>query len=105
MISSFKVKRISKRLLLLSAFIIGSAILWYTNNLVNDLRREERTKVNIWANATKQTADIDNLAGGISLAFEVINHNTTIPVILVDDKGSILYHKNFPSKKLIILIF
>ena len=99
MISSFKVKRTSKRLLLLSAFIIGAAILWYTNNLVDDLRREERTKVNIWANATKQTADIDNLAGGISLAFEVINHNKTIPVILVDDNGSILYHKNFPSKK------
>ena len=99
MISSFKVKRISKRLLLLSAFIIGTAILWYTNNLVDDLRREERIKVNIWANATKQTTDIDNLNEDISFVFEVINHNKTIPVILVDDNGSILYHKNFPSKK------
>lgn len=99
MISSFKVKRISKRLLLLSAFIIGTAILWYTNNLVDDLRREERTKVNIWANATKQTTDIDNLNEDISFVFEVINHNKTIPVILVDDNGSILYHKNFPSKQ------
>ena len=99
MISSFKLKRISKRLLLLSAFIIGTTILWYTNNLVDDLRREERTKVNIWANATKQTTDIDNLNEDISFVFEVINHNKTIPVILVDDNGSILYHKNFPSKK------
>lgn len=99
MIYSFKIKRISKRLLLLSAFIIGSAILWFTNNLVDDLRREERTKVNIWANATKQTTDIDNLDQDISFVFEVINHNKTIPVILVDDNGSILYHKNFPPKK------
>ena len=99
MISSFKLKRISKRLLLLSAVIIGTTILWYTNNLVDDLRREERTKVNIWANATKQTTDIDNLNEDISFVFEVINHNKTIPVILVDDNGSILYHKNFPSKK------
>ena len=99
MISSFKLKRISKRLLLLSAFIIGTAILWYTNNLVDDLRREERTKVNIWANATKQTTDIDNLDEDISFVFEVINHNKTIPVILVDDNGSILYHKNLPPKK------
>jgi len=98
-ISSFKVKRISKRLLLLSALIIGTAILWFTNNLVDDLRREERTKVNIWANATKQTTDIDNLDEDISFVFEVINHNKTIPVILVDDAGSILYHKNFPPKK------
>ena len=99
MISSFKLKRISKQLLLLSAFIIGTTILWYTNNLVDDLRREERTKVKIWANATKQTTDIDNLNEDISFVFEVINHNKTIPVILVDDNGSILYHKNFPSKK------
>ena len=99
MISSFKLKRISKQLLLLSAFIIGTTILWYTNNLVDDLRREERTKVNIWANATKQTTDIDNLNEDISFVFEVINHNKTIPVILVDDNGSILYHKNFPPKK------
>ena len=99
MISSFKLKRISKQILLLSAFIIGTTILWYTNNLVDDLRREERTKVNIWANATKQTTDIDNLNEDISFVFEVINHNKTIPVILVDDNGSILYHKNFPSKK------
>ena len=99
MISSFKLKRISKQLLLLSAFIIGTTILWYTNNLVDDLRREERTKVNIWANATKQTTDIDNLNEDISFVFEVINHNKTIPVILVDDNGSILYHKNFPSKQ------
>ena len=61
MISSFKIKRISKWVLLLSAFMIGATILWFTNNLVDDLRREERTKVNIWANATKQTTDIDNL--------------------------------------------
>ena len=99
MISSFKFKRYIKRLLLLIAFIIGAAILWYTNNLVDDLRREERTKVNIWANATKQTTDIDNLDEDISFVFEVINHNKTIPVILVDDNGSILYHKNFPPKK------
>ena len=72
MISSFKLKRISKQLLLLSALIIGTAILWYTNNLVDDLRREERTKVNIWANATKQTTDIDNLNEDISFVLKLL---------------------------------
>ena len=72
MISSFKLKRISKQLLLLSAFIIGTTILWYTNNLVDDLRREERTKVNIWANATKQTTDIDNLNEDISFVLKLL---------------------------------
>ena len=99
MIYNLRIKKISKRLLLLSALIIGLAILWFTNSLVEDFRREERTKVRIWAAATEQTTDIDNLDEDISFVFEVINLNKTIPVILTDSKGKILYHKNFPEKK------
>jgi signal transduction histidine kinase len=100
MISNFKIKTISKRLFLLVALIIGATTLWFTNGLVEDLSREERTKVKIWATATEQTTDIDNLDEDISFVFEVINHNKTIPVILTDDEGKILYHKNFPPKKI-----
>lgn len=99
MISNFKIKKISKRLFLLVAFVIGATTLWFTNGLVEDLSREERTKVKIWATATEQTTDIDNLDEDISFVFEVINHNKTIPVILTDDEGRILYHKNFPENK------
>ena len=99
MISNFKIKRISKRLLILLALVIGTTTLWFTNSLVEDLSREERTKVKIWATATEQTTDIDNLDEDISFVFEVINHNKTIPVILTDDMGKILYHKNLPVKK------
>lgn len=99
MISNLKIKKISKRLLLLGALTIGLAILWFTKSLVEDLRREERTKVKIWAAATEQTTDIENLDEDISFVFEVINLNKTIPVILTNDKGEILYHKNFPEKR------
>lgn len=99
MISNFKIKKISKRLLILLALVIGTTTLWFTNSLVEDLSREERTKVKIWATATEQTTDIDNLDEDISFVFEVINHNKTIPVILTDDMGKILYHKNLPVKK------
>jgi signal transduction histidine kinase len=99
MMSNLKIKKISKRLLLFSALAIGMAILWFTNSLVEDLRREERIKVKIWAAATEQTTDIDNLDEDISFVFEVINLNKTIPVILTNGKGKILYHKNFPEKK------
>jgi hypothetical protein len=98
-ISNFKIKKISKRLLILLALVIGTTTLWFTNSLVEDLSREERTKVKIWATATEQTTDIDNLDEDISFVFEVINHNKTIPVILTDDMGKILYHKNLPAKK------
>lgn len=99
MISNFKIKKISKRILILLALVIGTTTLWFTNSLVEDLSREERTKVKIWATATEQTTDIDNLDEDISFVFEVINHNKTIPVILTDDQGKILYHKNLPDNK------
>jgi len=94
-----KQNKTNKTLLLLSALVIGIATLWFTNGLVKDLKSEERTKVKIWAKATEQTTHIDNLDEDISFVFEVINHNTTIPVILTDDEGEILYHKNFPPTK------
>lgn len=99
MVSNFKIKKISKRFLILLALVIGTTTLWFTNSLVEDLSREERTKVKIWATATEQTTDIDNLDEDISFVFEVINHNKTIPVILTDDQGKILYHKNLPDNK------
>ena len=99
MIFSLKIKKTNKVLFLLSALIIGVATLWFTNGLVKDLKSEERTKVKIWAKATEQTTHIDNLDEDISFVFEVINHNNTIPVILTDNEGGILYHKNFPPKK------
>ena len=93
MVSNFKIKKISKRFLILLALVIGTTTLWFTNSLVEDLSREERTKVKIWATATEQTTDIDNLDEDISFVFEVINHNKT------DDQGKILYHKNLPDNK------
>ena len=93
-----KQNKTNKTLLLLSALVIGIATLWFTKGLVKDLKSEERTKVKIWAKATEQTTHIDNLDEDISFVFEVINHNNTIPVILTDDAGKILYHKNFPLK-------
>ena len=94
-----KIKITNKTILFFAAIVIGVATLWFTNGLVKDLKDEERTKVKIWAKATEQTTDIENLNEDISFIFEVINHNNTIPVILTDAQGKILYHKNFSPKK------
>ena len=96
---SSQYKRWSKWLLLISALCIGTATLWYTNSLVKELRIEERTKVNIWAKATKQTTKIEDLGEDVSFIFEVIKHNTTIPVMLIDDQGNINYYKNLNPYK------
>lgn len=74
--------------------------LYVSNNLVNDLAVQERERMQIWADATKQIADIgqsDDEPGGadIDFLFGIIERNHTIPVLLTDDNGNILMHRNF----------
>ncbi|MDE6438184.1 MAG: ATP-binding protein [Muribaculaceae bacterium] len=75
--------------------------LYVSNNIVNDLAVQERERMQIWADATKQLADIssapegDSQAGDIEFLFSIIQRNHTIPVILTDDEGNILDHRNF----------
>ncbi len=74
--------------------------LYVSNNLVNDLAVQERERMQIWADATKQIADIGRDddgadAGNIDFLFSIIERNHTIPVLLTDDEGNILLHRNF----------
>lgn len=74
--------------------------LYVSNNLVNDLATQERERMQIWADATKQIADIgmsDDAASSsdIDFLFSIIERNHTIPVLLTDDDGNILLHRNF----------
>lgn len=56
----------------------------------------------IWADATKQIADIgqnpdapDVSPENLEFLFGIIEQNHTIPVLLTDDEGNILLHRNF----------
>lgn len=83
-----------KILLLSFAVIIGIASLFVTNLLVKQLKDEERKKIELWAQATKNLVNITG-EGDFSLAIKVISENNNIPVILVDESDSILEHRNF----------
>jgi signal transduction histidine kinase len=85
-----------KRILFIIAIGIGIYSLWYTQKLVNKLAREEEKKVLLWANATKQLV---NTEGDFTFLLDIIKDNETIPVILVDDKGEIIAHRNLDSTK------
>ncbi len=96
-----------KALLLLAAIIIGGASLWYTNRLVNRISEEEKKKVELWAQGTRELANLpDNFGeegstdfGDISFVFDVIKNNNTVPVILTDEKDNVLSHRNLDSLK------
>jgi signal transduction histidine kinase len=81
-----------KVLLLIFAVIIGLGSLFYTHDLVDRLKEEERKKAEQWAEATRRLVTSDDF----EFLFRIIEDNTTVPVILIDEEESILSHRNLP---------
>ncbi|MBO5249827.1 MAG: ATP-binding protein [Muribaculaceae bacterium] len=79
--------------------------LYVSNSLVKDLSEQERDRMQIWADATKEIVNIGNasvddstsISAGIDIDFllNIIERNRTIPVLWTDDKDNILGQKNF----------
>lgn len=88
-----------KILLLVAALLIGAASLWYTNKLVKNLSEEERKKIQLWAEATKKIADINDNNTDLNFLSNVISNNTTIPVILMNIKKEMVSYRNLDSLK------
>jgi len=88
-------KRKWKRYIFLAAVLIGIGSILYTNNLVNEVSKEERIKVERWAEATHLLATKNDLGNDVSHYLnKVITTNTTIPLIIVDDNGEIYFDRN-----------
>ena len=93
-------KQAWKLLLLIIAVIIGIASLWVTNNLVKKLEQEERKKIELWAEGMKALANTQNPNQDITFIFQVIKNNETVPVIVTDNKDSIVFVRNLDSLKI-----
>ena len=92
-----------KVLLLIAAIIIGFTSLFITDSLVKELSHEERKKIELWAEAIRELSQIDNLADtnqSFTIIFEVLQNNTTVPVILTDEHDNLLSYRNIPSHKI-----
>lgn len=90
-------------LLLVAAIIIGFTSLFITDSLVKELSHEERKKIELWAEAIRELSQINNLADtsqSFTIIFEVLQNNTTVPVILTDENDSLLSYRNIPSNKI-----
>lgn len=89
-----------KLYLFLLAAIIGVGSLLYTNRLVRLLAFEEKKKVELWAEATRQLADVSITGMDFEFPLRVVRYNTTIPVILVDQDENIIFKRNLDSLKM-----
>ena len=89
----YQIKNLWKGALFLAAVGIGVLTWWYTEELSAKLRDEEERKVQLWALAMEQILQADPTTD-FTMALEIIKFNETIPIILTDDKGVILLHRN-----------
>jgi len=87
-----------KILLLIIAIVIGVSSLMYTNWLTDKMAQEERKKVELWAEATKELIDagievtspeMERLnTSYLNFLSLVATQNTTIPIIIVEKDSS-----------------
>lgn len=77
--------------LLFAGFIVLGSI-FYTSQLVKKLALEEGKKVKLWADAL---ASIDSdLNQDITLLTNILEQNETTPIILTNEEGEIIDHRN-----------
>lgn len=82
-----------KVLLIIFAAVIAASSLWVSNLLVNDLKDEEMKKMEMWASAMSSLISAEENAD-VTLEQEILSSNSTIPVILTDETGSIIQYNN-----------
>ena len=89
--------RQTKILLVVAAVLIAVASLVASNLLTRDLYEEEHKKMEIWAEAMR-TLNVNDDNGGLNLVLKVIEDNTTIPVVVLDEKGEVQLSRNTKVK-------
>jgi signal transduction histidine kinase len=82
-----------KILLVVAAALIAVASLLISHFLVRDLSKEERNKMEVWAQALHALNNADETTD-VALILDVMKGNNTIPVIVVNAEGGIDDYRN-----------
>jgi len=94
----YEIRRYGTLTFLIIALAVVSVFLYFSNSLVKDLATQERARMQIWADATKEVATLgtsDNDDAHIDFLLNIIEGNTNIPVLLTDANDRIIMHRNF----------
>ncbi|SKB47380.1 hypothetical protein SAMN05660776_1252 [Salegentibacter holothuriorum] len=94
-------RRFNRWFIIISCFIVVALVLWNTSIFFQRLKEDERAKMSVWAKAQEaldrepppEDADLD-------LILEILNNNTSIPIIHTDADGKIAYTTNIDPGKL-----
>ena len=93
---------IQKWIVLALCLVIGVGSARYTNQLVKEIKKREDWQVNLYAKALEFIANEHETNQNALFALEeIIQANTTIPVILTNENGTPVFYKNLPEVDLI----
>lgn len=87
-----------KALFLIGALFIYGVSAYFTNRIVKNMSVEERKRMVVWAEATERIAT-SNVGTEIGFYLNIIQNNTTIPVILTDNHNKVLSVMNLPPMR------
>ena len=85
--------RRAKIVFVLTAILIAVSSLFVSKKLTDSLKREERGRMEVWAEAMKSLSKADENTD-LSLVLKVLNENDYIPVVLLDRHGKVTDFRN-----------
>ena len=97
----YELRRYGIIIFMIVSLAVVVVFLSYSDTLVKDLSRQERNRMQIWADATREIVksanEIESSSSNSSMDFllSIIEGNSNIPVLLTDSEGTILMHRNF----------
>jgi two-component system, sporulation sensor kinase D len=100
----YEISQQLKLIFIVLAIGIVSVSTLFTNRLANSLALEERKKVEIWAEAIRQSNLADEHTN-LDLIIKIIEGNTTIPIIYTDANDQVIFTRNLNEPKTAITEF
>ena len=86
-----------KIFLVLAAILIAVASLLVSRSLTHDLAEQEKSKMQVWAEAMKSLSAADENTD-LSLVLKVLDENHTIPVVVLNNEGVVTEYRNIEIK-------
>lgn len=103
----YDIRRYGLVAFLLLTVAVVALFLYYSSSLIKDLSEQERARMQIWADATKEIINLGNPVvdengnevdapmPDVDFLLSIIEENRNIPVLLTDNAGNIIMHRNF----------
>jgi len=101
MANIYDIRRYGTVMFMIISVAVVAVFLYVSGTLVTDLSEQERDRMQIWADATREIINTgsdeagEGGGGNVDFLLSIIERNRNIPVLLTDDAGTILLHRNF----------